>query len=72
MNTFSEHGNDFVGRLLHEGGIWRRTFFGFSQYQKCLYGTPGEELMTLQPLSMIKSYNNSLPLHLKRIEKAER
>ena len=38
MNTFSENGNDFVGRLLHEGGVWRRTFFGFSQYQKCLYG----------------------------------
>jgi hypothetical protein len=32
----------------------------------------GEELMTLQPLSMIKSYNNSPPLHLKRFEKAER
>ena len=39
MNTFSENGNDFVGRLLHEGGVWRRTFFGFSQYQKGLYGT---------------------------------
>ena len=38
MNTFSEHGNDFVGRLLHEGGVRRRTFFAFSQYQKCLYG----------------------------------
>ena len=33
---------------------------------------PLVELMTLQPLSMIKSYNNSPPLHLKRIEKAER
>ena len=21
MNTFSENGNDFVGRLLHEGGF---------------------------------------------------
>ena len=27
MNTFSEN----VGRLLHEGGVWRT--FGFSQYQ---------------------------------------
>jgi hypothetical protein len=26
MNTFSENGNDFVGRLLHEGGVSRRTF----------------------------------------------
>jgi len=41
MNTFSENGNDFVGRLLHEGGVWRRTFLGFSQYQKCLYGVGG-------------------------------
>ena len=32
MNTLSENGNDFVGRLLHEGGVWRRTFLGFSQY----------------------------------------
>ena len=38
MNTFSENGNDFVGRLLHEGGVRRRTFFAFSQYQKCQYG----------------------------------
>ena len=29
MNTFSEYGNDFVGRLLHEAGVWCRTFFGF-------------------------------------------
>ena len=33
MNTFSENGNGFVGRLLHEGGVWRRTFLGFSQNQ---------------------------------------
>ena len=38
MNTFSENRNDFVGRLLHEGGVGRRTYFAFSQYQKCLYG----------------------------------
>ena len=31
MNTFSETGNDFVGRLLHEGGVSRMTFLGFSQ-----------------------------------------
>ena len=30
MNTFSENGNDFVGRLLHEGGVSRRTFWDFS------------------------------------------
>ena len=40
MNTFSENGNEFVGRLLHEGGVRRRTFFAFSQYQKCLCGSP--------------------------------
>jgi hypothetical protein len=38
MNTFSENGNDFVGRLLHEGGVWRRTFLGFSQYHNGQYG----------------------------------
>jgi len=26
MNTFSENGNDFVGSLLHEGGVLCRTF----------------------------------------------
>ena len=30
MNTFSENGNDFVGRLLHEGGVSRRSFSAFS------------------------------------------
>jgi len=44
MNTFSENGNDFVGRLLHEGGVGRRTFFAFSQYQKCLYGNATKQL----------------------------
>ena len=33
MNTFSENGNDFVGRLLHEGGVSRRTFSAFPQTQ---------------------------------------
>jgi hypothetical protein len=33
MNTFSENGNDFVGRLLHEGGFSRRTFSAFPQTQ---------------------------------------
>jgi len=39
MNMFSENRNDFVGRLLHEGGVWRGTFFGFSQSQNGQYGT---------------------------------
>ena len=30
MNTFSENGNDFVGRLLHEGGVSRRTLSAIS------------------------------------------
>ena len=38
MNTFSQNGNDFVGRLLHEGGVWCRTFFGFFQCQNSRYG----------------------------------
>jgi len=33
MNTFSEN----VGRLLHEGGVWRT--FGFSQYQNGTLGS---------------------------------
>ena len=33
MNTFSENGNDFVGRLLHEGEVSRRTFSAFPQTQ---------------------------------------
>ena len=33
MITFSENGNDFVGRLLHEGGVSRRTFSAFPQTQ---------------------------------------
>ena len=33
MNTFSENGNDFVGRLLHEGGVSRRTFSAFPPTQ---------------------------------------
>ena len=32
-DTFSDNRTEFVGKLLHEGGVWRRTFFGFSQYQ---------------------------------------
>jgi hypothetical protein len=38
VNTFSENGTNFVGRLLHEGGVWRRTFLVFSQYQNGQYG----------------------------------
>ena len=38
MNTFSKNGNDFVGRLLHEGGVSRRTFSGFPQYPNGQYG----------------------------------
>eukprot|EP00802_Teleaulax_amphioxeia_P019080 Tamp_19301.p4 GENE.Tamp_19301~~Tamp_19301.p4 ORF type:complete len:100 (+),score=1.06 Tamp_19301:103-402(+) len=38
VNTFSENGTNFVGRLLLEGGVWRRTFLGFSQYQNGQYG----------------------------------
>jgi hypothetical protein len=33
MNTFSENGNDFVGRLLHKGGVSRRTFSAFPETQ---------------------------------------
>ena len=33
MNTFSENRNDFVGRLLHEGGVSRRTFSAFPENQ---------------------------------------
>ena len=41
MNTFSENGNDFVGRLLHEGGVSRRTFSAFPQTQTAsTEGTP--------------------------------
>jgi len=31
MNTFSENGNDFVGRLLREGGVSRGSFSTFPQ-----------------------------------------
>jgi len=41
MNTFSENGNDFVGRLLHEGGVSRRTFSAFPQTQKASTGSAG-------------------------------
>ena len=38
MNTFSENGNGFVGRLLHEGGVSRRSFSAFPQTQKASTG----------------------------------
>lgn len=38
MNTFSENGNDFVGRLLHEGGVSRRTFSAFPENQTASTG----------------------------------
>ena len=38
MNTLSENGNDFVGRLLHGGGGSRRTFSAFPQYPNGRYG----------------------------------
>ena len=44
MNTFSENGNDFVGRLLHEGGVSRRTFSAFPQTQTACTEGPDRDL----------------------------
>ena len=38
MNTFSENGNDFVGRLLHEGGFRVGPFSAFPQTQTASTG----------------------------------
>ena len=49
MNTFSENGNDFVGRLLHEGGVSRRTFSAFPQTQTASTETRQTDLLDTRP-----------------------
>ena len=54
MNTFSENGNDFVGRLLHEGGVSRRTFSAFPQTQTAC--TAPQTLIALCSVMLFEVY----------------
>ena len=56
MNTFSENGNDFVGRLLHEGGVSRRTFSAFPQTQTA------STVISLPKTVATQTHRRALPL----------